>query len=128
MLQSLNCTLLDVSDMPDVLKSSSLALYAIASKCFKTIKTMSDVCDLQGDFNLCCVWSSSNEMYLQPTKCHNLRISRKKNSLPRVYKLNNTELKLVTKKKTLDLQSRKTSHGMNISPKLSLRQTTTGLY
>ena len=42
---------------------------------------MSDICDLQADLNLLCVWSSLNELYFQPAKCHNLRISRKKTSL-----------------------------------------------
>ena len=55
---------------------------------------MSDIRDLKADLNLLCVWSASNELYFQPTKCHNLRISRKKTSLPRVYNLDNTELKL----------------------------------
>ena len=87
--------LMFVNDMPDVLKSSSLAMYADDSKCYKTIKTMTS--------KLLCVWSASNELYFQPTKCHNLRISRKKTSSPRVYNLNNTELKLVTKEKDLGL-------------------------
>ena len=95
--------LMFVNDMPDVLKSSFLVMYADDSKCYKTIKTMSDICDLQADLNLLCVWSDSNELYFQPTKCHNLRISRKKTSLPRVYNLNNTELKLVTKELDLGL-------------------------
>ena len=98
--------LMFVNDMLDVLKSSSLAMYADDSKCYKTIKTiktMSDICDLQADLNLLCVWSASNELYFQPTKCHNLRLSRKKTSLPRVYNLNNTEMKLVTKEKDLGL-------------------------
>ena len=95
--------LMFVNDMPDVLKSSSLAMYADDSKCYKTIKTMSDICDLQDDLNFLCVWSASNELYFQHTKCHNLRISRKKTSSPRVYNLNNTELKLVMKEKDLGL-------------------------
>ena len=41
--------LMFVNDIPDVLKSSSLAMYADDSKCYKTIKTMSDICDLQAD-------------------------------------------------------------------------------
>ena len=77
--------------MPDVLKSSSLAMYADDCKCYKTIKIVSGQ-------------PASNELYFQRTKCHNLRISRKKTSLPRVYNLNNTELILVTKEKTVDLK------------------------
>ena len=76
---------------------------------------MSDICDLEADSNLLCVWSASNELYFQPTKCHKLRISGKKTRLP--------NWNLSGKKKTLDFQSLKTSHGMNISPKLSQRQT-----
>ena len=52
--------LMFVNDMPDLLKSSSLATHADDSKCYKTIKTMSDICDLQADLNLLCVLSSSN--------------------------------------------------------------------
>ena len=91
--------------MPEVLKSSSLAMYADNSKCFKTIKAVSDFCDLQDDLNLFCNWSSLNElyMYFQPIKCHNLRISQKKTSLQGVFNLNNTELKLVTEENDLGL-------------------------
>lgn len=61
--------LMFVNDMPDVLKSSSLAMYADDSKCYKTIRTMSDICDLQADLNLLCVWSASNELYFQQACC-----------------------------------------------------------
>ena len=96
-------------------------MYADDSKCYKTIRTVSDIRELQADLTLLCVWSASNELYFQPTKFHNLRISRKKTSLARAYNLNKTKLKLVTKKN--DIQSLKTSLGMNISTKLSQRQT-----
>ena len=55
-----------VNDMTDVLKSSSLAMYADDSKSYKTIKTMCDVRDLQADLNLLCVLSASNELHFQP--------------------------------------------------------------
>ncbi|XP_022806378.1 uncharacterized protein LOC111343455 [Stylophora pistillata] len=91
------------NDMPNVLKSSSLAMYADYSKCFKTIKAASDICDFQDDLNLLCNWSSLNELYFQPIKCHNLKISRKKTSLQRIYNLNNTAINLVTKERDLGL-------------------------
>ena len=67
------------------------------------LSKLSDISDLQAVLDLLCVWSASNELHLQPTKCHNLRISHKKISLPFVYNFYNTKLKLLTKEKDLGL-------------------------
>ena len=93
--------LLFVSDMLEVLKSSTLAMFADDSKCLKVIKSLSDCDALQDDLHLLCMWSRVNELQFQPSKCHNLRISRKKASPVRTYCLNGTVLELVNKEKDL---------------------------
>ena len=47
------------------------------------------------DLDSLSAWSVSNEPFFQPTKCVNLRISRKRISPPRTYSLNGISLKLV---------------------------------
>ena len=55
----------------------------------------------QGDFeNLLC-WSLANEINFQPSKCENLRVSRKRISPVRSYFLDSTSLKVVSTVKDL---------------------------
>ena len=93
--------LLFVNDMPQVLGSSKLSMFADDSKCFKTIKSLADTITLQNDLTSLYSWSIANELRFQPSKCHNLRISRKKTSPERVYTLDGNELEIVTKERDL---------------------------
>ena len=54
----------------------------------KVIYQESDFVNLQLDLDALSTWSVSNELFFQPTKCINLRISRKRNSPSRNYSLN----------------------------------------
>ena len=72
--------LMFVNDMPEVLRSSNLAMFADDSKCFKAIRSFSDCSALQTDLSALNSRSVENEIYFQPSKCHNLRISRKQAS------------------------------------------------
>ena len=46
-------------------------------------------------------WSLSNELYFQPTKCSNLRISRKRISPYRTYSINGIDVEVVSSEKDL---------------------------
>ena len=57
--------------------------------------------NLQRDLDALSTCSVSNELFFQPTKCVNLRVSRKRNSLPRTYSLNGISLEVVKAEKDL---------------------------
>ena len=87
--------------MPRVVKNASLAMFADDSKCYKVIYQESDFVNLQRDLDALSTWSVSNELFFQPTKCVNLRISRKRNSPSRNYSLNGISLEVVKAEKDL---------------------------
>ena len=93
--------LLFVNDMPRVVENAKLAMFADDSKCFKVIYQESDFVNLQRDLDALFTWSVSNELFSQPTKCVNLRISRKRNSPSRNYSLNGISLEVVKAEKDL---------------------------
>ena len=87
--------------MPRVVENAKLAMFADDSKCFKVIYQESDFVNLQRDLDALFTWSVSNELFSQPTKCVNLRISRKRNSPSSNYSLNGISLEVVKAKKDL---------------------------
>ena len=93
--------ILFVNDMPRVLENASLAMFADDSKCFKIIYQESDFVNLQRDLDALFTWSVNNELFSQPAKCVNLRISRKRNSPSSNYSLNGISLEVVKAKKDL---------------------------
>lgn len=89
-----------VVEMPD----KGIACYvADDSKCYNVINQESDFVNLQCDLHALSTWSVSNELLFQPTKCVNLRISRKRIDLPRTYLLNGISLKVVKAEKDLGI-------------------------
>ena len=50
--------ILFINDLPDVLTSSKIALYADDSKIYKVKKTQNDSADFQSDLNRICLWSN----------------------------------------------------------------------
>lgn len=92
-----------VKDIPEVLRSTKLAIFADGSKCFKVIISINDYSALQTDLSTPNSWSAENEIYFQPLKCHNLRISRRKAGPARVYTLNGTNVEVVAKEKDLGI-------------------------
>ena len=76
-------------------------MFAHDSKCYKVIYQESDFVNLQRDLDALSTWSVSNELFFQPTKCVNLRISRKRNSPSRNYSLNGISLEVVKAEKDL---------------------------
>ena len=95
--------LLFVNDMPNVVTSATLAMFADDSKCYKVTNHHSDYLHLQQDLDALSNWSLQNELFFQPTKCSNLRISRKHLSPPRSYILNGINVEVVTAEKDLGI-------------------------
>ena len=93
--------LLYVNDMPRVVRSSSIAMFADDTKCFKTIMFAADTELLQSDVDSLSEWSTINELDFQPHKCENLRISRKRISFDRTYRICNIELKCISSQRDL---------------------------
>ena len=87
--------------MPNVVSSASIAMFADHSKCYKIIGQESDFVNLQQDLDALFAWSLRNEIYFQPAKCKNVRISRKRVSPPRTYNLNGFDLEVVKSEKDL---------------------------
>ena len=56
---------------------------------------------MQQDLFSLTTWSLSNELYFQPTKCSNLRISRKHISPCRSYSINGIDVEVVSTEKDL---------------------------
>ena len=93
--------LLFVNDMPNVINSATLAMFADDSKCYRIINNDADFSKLQQDLVSLTTWSLSNELYFQPTKCSNLRISRKRISSYRSYSINGIDVEVVSTEKDL---------------------------
>ena len=63
--------LLFVNDMPNVINSVTLGVFADDSKCYKITNNDADFSELQRDLVSLATWSLSNELYFQPTKYSN---------------------------------------------------------
>ena len=87
--------------MPDAVTNSLIVMFADDAKCFKVIDSLTDCIVFQNDLDSLSVWSIRNELLFQPPKCHNLRISRKRNSFHRNYYLSGQELEIVAKERDL---------------------------
>ena len=90
--------LLFVNDMPNVINSATLAMFADDSKCYRIINDEAGFPKLQQNLVSLTTWSLSNELYFHPTKCSNLRISRKRISPYRSYSINGIDVEVVKKR------------------------------
>ena len=88
--------LLYVNDLPESASNSTVALFADDSKCFRAIEVPSDRDLLQLDLDSMFNWSSIWELKFNASKSFLLRISRKRNSKPHSYYLNNELVTSVT--------------------------------
>ena len=80
---------------------ATLAMFADDSKCCKVTNHHSDYLYLRQDLDALSNWSLRNELFFQPTKCSNLRISRKRLSPPYSYVLNGVNVEVVTRMTSL---------------------------
>ena len=93
--------LLFVNNMPNVINSATLAMFADDSKCYTIINNDADFSKLQQDLFSLTTWSFSNELYFQPTKCSNLHISRKRISPYRSYSISGIDVEVASTEKDL---------------------------
>lgn len=96
--------ILYINDLPDSVSFSNIAMFADDTKCFHAIKNIGDVNRFQQDLDSLSSWALNNELTFQPTKCENLRITRKSSSTKRSYTLNESPLKVVTSARDLGVQ------------------------
>jgi hypothetical protein len=80
--------LLYINDMPSVVQHASLALFADDSKCYKTIKNISDCEHLQTDIDALYAWSRTWDLNFHPSKCQIISITRRRNVVKFDYKMN----------------------------------------
>ena len=91
--------LLFVNDMPNVTNSATLAMFAGDSKCYRIINNDAEFSKLQQDLFSLTTWSLSNELYFQPSKFSNLRISGKRVSPYRSYSITGINVEVVSTEK-----------------------------
>ena len=86
-----------INDFPNARSHCTLAMFADDSKLLKVIQNVnrSDFTAIQGDLDGLTNKSLTNEIYFQPPKCLNLRISRKQISPEISYSILGTELNVV---------------------------------
>lgn len=81
--------ILYVNDLPDTTKSSTVALFADDSKCYRAIQSQTDRDLLQHDLDSMAQWSLTWQLRFNVSKSFLLRVSRKRVSSNYMYHLNN---------------------------------------
>ena len=87
--------LMFINDMPDVIVSSTVALFADDCKVFKVINHERDCVLLQNDLNKLYDWSEKWEMKFNASKCKIMRITRSNSPVEYNYYLDGTQLECV---------------------------------
>ena len=84
--------LLYINDLPNVINSRKIALYADGSKLYSRVSSHTDCQNLQADLHALCKWSSTWQLPFNAKKCKVLTICKRKN--PETYDnlLNDTVL------------------------------------
>ena len=85
-----------IDDMPRVIRSSNLLLYADDTKCYKNINSIGDCFDLQADLDLLLEWSCKWNMKFNAKKCKVFTVTRQNNPVNFHYNLNGQVLERVT--------------------------------
>ena len=87
--------LMFINDLPDVIVSSTVALFADDCKIFKVINDVNDSLSLQKDLNELHNWSTKWNMQFNASKCKIMRISRSNSPVEHNYYLDGTQLECV---------------------------------
>ena len=74
----LKCPFIQKSDKVQYILDSTLRLFADDALLYRSINTMNDSVILQNDIDKLVSWSKTWQMQFNVTKCHTMRISRKK--------------------------------------------------
>ena len=90
-----------VNDLPQVVSSTSIALFADDTKCYRAIKTLDQVELLQKDLNSICKWCGQWRMDLNVSKCCAISITRNTDPLNSSYHLNELQVKSTNAQKDI---------------------------
>lgn len=82
-----------INDLPEVINSANVLLYADDLKIFKAIQTEDDCHDLQSDIDNIMEWCLFNKMTLHSSKCEVMRYCRSKNKILNNYLLDGCVLR-----------------------------------
>ena len=90
-----------VNDLPDVATSTSVALFADDTKCYRSIKSMEDGACLQHNLDHIKQWYDLWHMDLNQSKCGLLSITRNASPFHYLYKLSDVQVKTIEAQKDL---------------------------
>ena len=90
-----------VNDLPDVATSTSVALFADDTKCYRSIKSMEDGACLQHNLDHIKQWYDLWHMDLNQSKCGLLSITRNASPFHYLYKLSDVQVKTMEAQKDL---------------------------
>ena len=120
--------LLYINDMPDVVSSSHVALFADDAKCYRSINNVDDCIKLQGDLDKLFKWSTVWKLKFNVKKCQVLSISRSMCKHSFNYSLSGTVLDRTESFKDLGVTiSQDLSWGTHVSSLVSKCNQTMGL-
>jgi len=89
-----------INDLPDVIIGDVFtSLYADDTKVYRNINTIEDCMSMQKTLTNMDTWTRHNNIRFNASKCKALTITRKRNPLNFIYKLDNVELERVSTEK-----------------------------
>ena len=81
-----------INDMPNYTQNSTTALFVDDSKCFRPIHCINDCLLLQKDIDSLYNWGQMWDLHYNPSKCHIISVTRKRNVVKFDYCMNDTVL------------------------------------
>ena len=93
--------LLYVHDLPGLVKSSQVAMFADDTKIFKSIASINDTKLLQQDLSNLESWSSTSGLPFNQSKCRSLSITRKTKPVVTIYKMKGETLEITKSERDL---------------------------
>ncbi|PFX14780.1 RNA-directed DNA polymerase from mobile element jockey [Stylophora pistillata] len=92
-----------ISDLPEVVQQSSVALYADDCKACRVVNCANDLMMFQDDLDSLCACSQRNRMIFNVKKCKMMRITRKKQPFRSSFTLNGSDIEEVYEFRDLGL-------------------------
>ena len=93
--------LLYVNELPDVISSSQVAMFADDTKVFKAIKSADDASALQTDLSNLDTWTSTSGLVFNETKCRSQSVTRKTKPVVAQYKMRDKNLEVTYSERDL---------------------------
>lgn len=103
-----------INDITSAIKNCKFSLFADDLKIFRTVKTTTDIQQIQDDLDRVNTWCKHNGMIMNPKKCFHIKYTRKQNLVKSSYVLSGEQLSEVTEIRDLgvvmDSKLKFTSH------------------